>query len=210
MSGNIVYPPALIAPGTTWMQQAKHWLIGATGLEKDALHVSLALILLFGSVWLFRWSLRSWKPQALILGVALVGEIWDLRDGLMTSVPLVVSLPDSVHDVVNTMVWPLAILLLARFTTVFGVPHVFVMEQGALEGPVKIRNRSEKPLNLFIEIECDEYQLPPGGEAIVTLEPGRHEIDFDDQWVTIWNCGDKFARVEILDAKPDASASSSA
>lgn len=113
----IIYPPAVY--DTTWLQQAKIWLIQHVGLEKDALHVYFALILLFGSVWLFRWSLRSWKPFVLILAVALIGEAWDMRDGLLTRVPLVVSVPLSVHDLWNTMFWPAVILLLARFTRVF-------------------------------------------------------------------------------------------
>ena len=112
----IVYPKAIIPPGTTWMQEAKTWLVSHAGLEKDALHVYFALILFFGSVWLFKWSLKSWKP------VMLIGEAWDIRDGLMTSVPLEVSIPYSVHDLWNTMFWPLAIMLLARFTVVFREP----------------------------------------------------------------------------------------
>ncbi|MCW3848199.1 hypothetical protein OF829_13210 [Sphingomonas sp. LB-2] len=119
MSNTIVYPKAIVEPGSTWLQQAKHWLIGAAGLEKDALHIYLALALLFGSVWLFRWPLRSWKPQALVFAVALIGEAWDLRDGMMTSVPLGQAIPWSVHDIWNTMFWPLAIMLMARFTTIF-------------------------------------------------------------------------------------------
>ena len=115
----IVYPPAVIK-GTTWLQAVKLWIVHNIGLEKDALHVYFALFLLFGSVMLFRWSLRSWKPTALILAIAVIGEIWDMRDGLLTRVPLVVSFPDSVHDVWNTMFWPVAILLLARFTDLFG------------------------------------------------------------------------------------------
>lgn len=116
----IVYPKAIVPPGTTFMQTTKMWVVHHIGLEKDALHVYFALFLLFGSVLLFRWSLRSWKPAALIFAIAVIGEIWDLRDGLLTSVPLVVGLPDSIHDVWNTMFWPLAILLLARFTDLFG------------------------------------------------------------------------------------------
>lgn len=115
----IQYPAAIVEPGTTFFQQAKLWLIDAAGLEKDALHIYFALILLFGSVWLFRWPLRSWKPFALILAFALIGEAWDIRDGLLTRVPLAVSVPLSVHDLWNTMFWPGAILLLARFTRVF-------------------------------------------------------------------------------------------
>jgi hypothetical protein len=119
---NIVYPPALIEPGTTWLQQAKLWLIETVGLEKDALHVYLALILVFGSARLFRWPLTSWKPPALVFVVALIGEAWDIRDGLITSVPLVVSWPLSLHDMINTMFWPLAIMLMARFTRIFRQP----------------------------------------------------------------------------------------
>ncbi|MES2442303.1 MAG: hypothetical protein V4574_05690 [Pseudomonadota bacterium] len=116
----IVYPPAIVEPGTTWLQIAKIWLMGHVGLEKDALHVYFALTLLFGSILLFRWTIRSWKPQVLILLFSLAGEAWDIRDGLMTRVPLVVSLPASIHDIWNTMFWPLAILLLASFTDLFG------------------------------------------------------------------------------------------
>ncbi|MCW3838444.1 hypothetical protein ACFQ1E_20665 [Sphingomonas canadensis] len=116
----IVYPPAIVTPGTTWLQESKLWLIQHVGLEKDALHIYVALLLLFGSAWLFRWRLSGWKPAAIVLAAALAGEAWDIRDGLMTSVPLAVSLPFSVHDLWNTMFWPVAILLLARYTPLFG------------------------------------------------------------------------------------------
>jgi hypothetical protein len=115
----IVYPPALIK-GSTWLQTVKMWIVGHVGLEKDALHIYFALTLVFGSVLLFRWSLRSWKPVALVLAVACIGEIWDIRDGLMTRVPLVVSLPLSIHDLWNTLFWPVAIFVLARISDVFG------------------------------------------------------------------------------------------
>lgn len=123
MTGNIVYPPAVVPPGSTFLQETKHWVVTTIGLEKDALHIYVALLLLFGSVWLLRWPLKSWKPQALILAVVSIGEIWDLHDGLETSVPLAVSLPWSVHDIWNTMFWPLAIMLLARFSPVFRDPR---------------------------------------------------------------------------------------
>lgn len=115
----IVYPPAIVK-GSTWLQAVKLWIVQNIGLEKDALHVYFALLLLFGSVLLFRWSLRSWKPYTLILAITVIGEIWDMRDGLLTRVPLVVSLPFSIHDIWNTMFWPVAILLLVRFTDIFG------------------------------------------------------------------------------------------
>lgn len=130
----IVYPPAVIK-GSTWLQTVKLWIVHNIGLEKDALHIYFALALLFGSVMLFRWSIRGWKPYALILALAVAGEIWDMRDGLLTRVPLVVSLPGSIHDIWNTMFWPIAILLLARLTDVFGaraVPRAGASPEDAL------------------------------------------------------------------------------
>ena len=53
-----------------------------------------------------------------------------------------------------------------------------------------IRNHTEKPLGLFIEPIFNEYEIPPGGEAIVTLEDGNpHSIDVHDGAVTVWNEG---------------------
>ena len=61
-----------------------------------------------------------------------------------------------------------------------------------------IRNYSKTPLLLFIEPYCDEYQIPAGGEAIVTIDDGkRHSIDFHhDNWVSLWDEG--LARAEVL------------
>ena len=53
-----------------------------------------------------------------------------------------------------------------------------------------IRNYTDKPLGLFVEPICTEYEIPPGGEAIVTLEDGNpHSIDVYDDAVTVWNEG---------------------
>lgn len=54
-----------------------------------------------------------------------------------------------------------------------------------------IRNYMSAPLTLFIEPWCDQYEIPAGGEAIVTLEDGRpHSIDVhSEQWVALWDEG---------------------
>jgi hypothetical protein len=64
---------------------------------------------------------------------------------------------------------------------------------------IPIRNKGAKPLTVFIEPICDQYEVPVGGEAVVILEDGRpHSIDlFDDAWVSIWNEGVEQAIVEI-------------
>ncbi|OYX37053.1 MULTISPECIES: hypothetical protein [unclassified Sphingomonas] len=100
------------------LQVAKLWLIGATGLSKDALHVYVALILFFGSAVLFKWSLAGWRPWTVVLVAAVSGEAWDIRDRLAGRIAI--DLPGDWHDIWNTMFWPSVILLVARTTSVFG------------------------------------------------------------------------------------------
>ncbi len=61
-----------------------------------------------------------------------------------------------------------------------------------------IRNKGTRPLTIFIELQCDEFEVPVGGEAIIRLEDGLpHSIDFEDGWVTIWDEGTS-ASVEVI------------
>ena len=62
-----------------------------------------------------------------------------------------------------------------------------------------IRNYGEVPLVLFIEPYCEEYEIPPGGEAIVTLEDGKpHSLDFHPgNRVSLWDEGTKFPNVKV-------------
>jgi hypothetical protein len=52
-----------------------------------------------------------------------------------------------------------------------------------------IRNYLAKPLTLFVEPYCHQYEIPPGGEAIIHLEDGQpHSIDYHpDEWVSVWD-----------------------
>lgn len=63
-----------------------------------------------------------------------------------------------------------------------------------------IRNYTSEPLTLFIEPYCDEFQIPAGREAIVTIDDGRpHSIDVHPHnWVSLWNEGSSFAEVQIF------------
>ncbi|WP_066794309.1 hypothetical protein [Sphingomonas soli] len=100
------------------LQSAKFWLIDHVHLAKDALHIYVGLLLFFGVALAFRWPVRSWKPLAVVLAAALIGEAWDLRDSVAFDTPI--NLWANWHDVWNTMFWPCAILLLARFSPAFG------------------------------------------------------------------------------------------
>lgn len=63
-----------------------------------------------------------------------------------------------------------------------------------------VRNYTSKPLTLFIEPYCDEFEIPSQGEAIVTLDDGEaHSLDFHpENWVSLWNEGQGEAVVEIV------------
>lgn len=101
------------------LQTAKLWLIGLTGLGKDALHIYVGLALFLGSAVLFKWSLASWKPWAIVLAAALLGEAWDIRDRIASDIAL--DLAGDWHDIWNTLFWPCAIVVLARTTAIFGL-----------------------------------------------------------------------------------------
>lgn len=63
---------------------------------------------------------------------------------------------------------------------------------------IPIRNKGNRPLQIFVELQCDQFEVPIGGEAIVRLADGcRHSIDIDDAWVTIWDEGGD-ASVEVI------------
>ena len=100
------------------LQATKWWLVQNVHLAKDALHVYVALLVLFGSALLFGWRLSSWRPWLVVCAVAVIGEIWDIRDRYVGHVPQ--QFGANRHDLWNTMFWPTVILLLARRTKSFG------------------------------------------------------------------------------------------
>lgn len=99
-------------------RQAKGWLVDWSGLARDGLHVHVGLLVFFGAALIFRWPLRSWKPWAVALAITLAGEAWDIRDTLAAKGQL--RLDYNWQDIWNTMLWPSAILILARTTRLFG------------------------------------------------------------------------------------------
>ncbi len=99
-------------------RETKGWLVDWSGLARDGLHVHVGLIVFFAAALIFRWPLRSWKPWALTLAITLAGEAWDIRDTLAAGGR--VRLDYNWQDIWNTMLWPSAILILARSTRLFG------------------------------------------------------------------------------------------
>ncbi len=94
-------------------QAAKLWVMAATELDKDALHIHIALILFFTAAILGRWPLKSWRPWLVVLIACTLGELLDMHANLVDAGRW--HWRASRHDLFNTMAWPTILTLLARF-----------------------------------------------------------------------------------------------
>jgi cell shape-determining protein MreD len=99
-----------------FLNSAKIFLVEATDLSKDALHVYVGLAIMLLVALVFRRSLADWRPLAAVALAAFAGEIWDLIDTIMHGRTPRFSL--NWKDVWNTLFWPALLFLLARFTRV--------------------------------------------------------------------------------------------
>jgi hypothetical protein len=103
---------------TSTVQALKLAIVSATGLDKDALHIYVGLVVFFTVAALFKRPLRSQVPWLVVLAVAIVGEFFDMRDDIASLGHW--RWKASLHDIVNTQFWPAVIMLLARFSGLFG------------------------------------------------------------------------------------------
>lgn len=97
---------------TTTVQAIKFAIVAATDLSKDALHIYVGLFVLLFVAMLSKKPLSSWLPWLAVVLVALVGEIVDLRDDLSSLGYWRWSA--SLHDIINTCLWPSVLLILER------------------------------------------------------------------------------------------------
>ncbi len=102
-------------------QQSKIYLVEHLHLARDALHIYVALIVLFGSCVLFGWKVHQWKPWLLVLFAAFAGEILDIR-GMPGPFESAIG-RENVKDILNTMAVPTILLLAARYTNLFNRPQ---------------------------------------------------------------------------------------
>lgn len=98
---------------TSELQSLKLAIIATLGLSKDALHVYVGLAVFLLIALALRQSLRSPLPWLAVVAVALAGELFDAIDDLRSLGHW--RWTASIHDVVNTLFWPTALLLLTRY-----------------------------------------------------------------------------------------------
>jgi hypothetical protein len=97
---------------TSDLQSVKLAIIAALGLSKDALHVYVGLAVFLLTALALQRSLRSLLPWTAVVVVAFAGELFDALDDLRSLGHWRWSA--SIHDIVNTLFWPTALLLLSR------------------------------------------------------------------------------------------------
>lgn len=97
-------------------QSFKHEIATGVGMSKDALHIYFGLTAFLVTSAVVRQGLRSWAPLLVTLAVALLGELLDARDNFRTYGQWRIGA--SIHDIVQTMFWPLVLSLLARYSRV--------------------------------------------------------------------------------------------
>jgi hypothetical protein len=97
-------------------QSAKLFLVEATDLSKDALHIYVGLGVMLLVVVVLRKSLADWRPLAAVALAAVAGEVWDVIDTMSHGGTPRWSLNGK--DVWNTMFWPTILFGLARFTRI--------------------------------------------------------------------------------------------
>ena len=84
-----------------------------TGLERDALHIHVALFIYLLAALLFRRSVRSPLPWLVVFGIEFANEVHDFW--INRGAPLSWSLGEGGKDLWNTMLWPTVLLLFGRY-----------------------------------------------------------------------------------------------
>ena len=100
----------------TLYQEFKLIVVEFTGLSKDALHIYVGLLTFFAAVAVLKKGNVDSSALIPVVVVALLMEVIDLIGNYQTMDSMFWG--NSVHDLANTLFWPLAIVLLTRFKKV--------------------------------------------------------------------------------------------
>lgn len=100
-----------------WYADFKIFLEQYSGLERDALHIHIAILLYLLAMALFRQTRRSRIPWLIVLAIEIANEIFDIRRNLARGEALAYA--ESAKDLWNTMLWPTVLLFVGRYTSLF-------------------------------------------------------------------------------------------
>lgn len=101
---------------------AKIWLVGETGLSRDALHIYVALALFVAARLVWRGRFAPAAGLTVVLLAALTGEWLDHRVEILSEAAC--DSGEHWHDVWNTMLWPVVLTLAIPLIRPFAPLHV--------------------------------------------------------------------------------------
>jgi hypothetical protein len=111
-----------------WHTELKLALASHTGLSQDALHVHAAIVLYLLAALALR-NIRSLLPWLLVLALELGNELLDLQEQYSVGraygwdEAFAAGWPEALKDIVNTMIWPTAMLAAAHLAARFRRPR---------------------------------------------------------------------------------------
>lgn len=103
----------------TSFQTFKLIVLSITGLSRDALHIYTGLGTLLAAAIVLRRSPGHLVPWLLAVLVCTLGETIDMYDDI--ALRGYWRWASSLHDFLNTLLWPTVIFLLARYTRLFSL-----------------------------------------------------------------------------------------
>lgn len=111
-------------PNLAWWLDVKRDLVELTALDRDALHIYAAILILFATVWLCRLNLSDWRGLIPLVVLELLNEFADLRYEIWPPADRGMQWWASAHDIVNTFAVPVLLILVARrYRPNMSAPH---------------------------------------------------------------------------------------
>jgi len=105
---------------TSAYQDLKLGILELTNLSRDAIHIYIGLAVLLAFVVLIRKGKIDLLALLPVLSVAIAMESIDLYDSYYSMGAMYWG--NSLHDLINTLFWPTAIVLLVKFKRVLREP----------------------------------------------------------------------------------------
>ena len=102
-------------------QNAKLIILSILEISKDAIHIHIGLIVFFAAVVLWRKGSIDVRCLIPVVIVASVMEMLDLREDYRSLDRFrMAAVTASIHDLINTLFWPVAIVVLAWMHKLYG------------------------------------------------------------------------------------------
>ena len=98
---------------SSFYQSLKLQILQHVSLSKDAIHIYIGMIVFLIAIFLLNKRRIGWRCLIPVIVVAVFMEVMDLYDDLKS-----LGYPRwgaSVHDIVNTILWPSILTLLDKF-----------------------------------------------------------------------------------------------